>query len=446
VKHVILMTDGIADSNYADLIDRMRADKTTITIVSIGSDANPALEQIAERGGGRYYRVERLGDVPRIFLAETVLVAGRDIVEGAFTPAISLPAPVVRGLDGLPPLYGYNATERRPAARTILVTPDGKPVLAQWQYGLGRSVAWTSDLKGQWARDWVLWGQFPRFVGGLLDTLLPPQELQGLLLEARADPGGGQAVLELNALDERGRPIEDLTLDGRLLDPAQQGVTLSFTQVGPGRYRAVAPAGLPGVYLAQVAALDNEGRPIGSASSGMVVSYSPEYSARRDNPQLLSDLAGITAGRQNPAPETLFTPVTQPVGFVQEIALPLLVLALLLWPLDIALRRLLLRRSDFAPLLGRLRPAPAQPASLDPTLARLRAAKAAAPVRRSLSGEASVSVASAPPPLPRAPVAPPPEPQAAEAEPPPAAPPESADPEESLARLLAAKQRARRKR
>src|SRR5262249_10821988 len=144
IKHVILLTDGIAPNNYGDLVDQMRVAGVTISTVAIGDDADPNLADIATRGGGRYYQVKKVEDVPRIFLQETVIAAGRDIVEGKFTPSVALQAPIVRGLNGLPPLYGYNGTELKQAARAILVTPDGKPVLAQWQYGLGRAVAWTS--------------------------------------------------------------------------------------------------------------------------------------------------------------------------------------------------------------------------------------------------------------------------------------------------------------
>src|SRR5262249_25657371 len=85
IKHVILLTDGIAESNYGDLIDQLRSSGVTISTVAIGSDANSNLEQIAQQGNGRFYRVVQVEDVPRIFLQETVIVAGRDIVEGQFT-------------------------------------------------------------------------------------------------------------------------------------------------------------------------------------------------------------------------------------------------------------------------------------------------------------------------------------------------------------------------
>ncbi|MBX0326398.1 VWA domain-containing protein [Oscillochloris sp. ZM17-4] len=66
IKHVILLTDGQASDNYADLIDQMRADGVTITIVAIGSDANPNLAAIASRGGGAFYNVGSAADVPQI--------------------------------------------------------------------------------------------------------------------------------------------------------------------------------------------------------------------------------------------------------------------------------------------------------------------------------------------------------------------------------------------
>ena len=38
----------------------------------------------------------------------------------------------------------------REDAKTVLIASHEDPVLAAWQYGLGRSVAWTSDARGQW--------------------------------------------------------------------------------------------------------------------------------------------------------------------------------------------------------------------------------------------------------------------------------------------------------
>jgi Mg-chelatase subunit ChlD len=377
VRHVILLTDGQASSNYADLIAHMHNHGITISIVSIGKGANPELRQIAEIGGGRFYQVNTIADVPGIFLSETVRVAGRDIVEEQFMPLVAIPAPIVRNIEQFPPLYGYNATEPRLAARTILVAPDNKPLLAQWQYGLGSSVAWTSDLKGKWAQEWLRWERFPQFGNDLLNLLIPPEQAEGLVLETRTE--GDRAILELSVQDD-GRPIEGVGIEGRLLDPEDQGSALSFTQTGAGRYRSVVSVDEPGVYLAQVAVVDEDGQPLGSVSSGMVVAYSPEYSTQRSTPQLMGDLAAIANGRESPPPPEIFAPVSQDVGTIQEVALPLLWLALVLWPVDIALRRLLLRTSDIREVVDQIlrplrRQRQPQPAEGDATMARLMAAR-----------------------------------------------------------------------
>ncbi len=467
VKHVLLLTDGIDNSTYGDLVAEMRSNGTTISVVSIGEDAYPVLEQIAELGGGRFYRVRTANDVPSIFLSETILVAGRDIIEEQFTPAVALPAPVVRGLGPLPPLFGYNVTESRSTARTILMGPENKPILAQWQYGLGRGVAWTSDLKAQWAREWVISDEFPRFVAGLLDLLLPPEPVTGLALDATTS--GTQTTLDLTLRDSEGRllVLNDAQIEARLLNPNDVGGPLTFAQIGVGRYRATATTDTPGVYLAQLSVLDGAGELLGTVSRGIAITYSPEYRPERgvavgDVSPLLGELAALTRGREAPEPDTVFTPLQQPVGVVQDMAIPLLWLALLLLPLDIALRRLLVRQNDLHLALAHLRtrlrhpfgpPVPATPS--EATVARLQTARER--VRRSTerSPRPTGPVAVAPPPpaapaelTPQAGQAPPPAPKpAAPPAPKPAAPVRAtpANSEEALASLLAAKQRARRR-
>ena len=454
IKHVILLTDGEAESNYGDLIDQMRGAGVTISTVAIGDSSNPNLRQIAERGGGRYYRVTRALDVPQIFLQETVLVAGRDIVREPFTPQAGLPAPLLRGLGGLPSLYGYNGTEIKDTARAILLTPDGKPVLAQWQYGLGRAVAWTSDFKNDWGKDWIVWDQFPRIAGGLVDLLLPPQVTERLSLQASSS--GAQSSVELLAQDAQGRPLNDLSVEARLLDPQGQSAPLRFTQVGPGRYRAAARTETSGDYLAEVSASGAQGL-VGSASTGLVVSYSPEYGEQRANLQTLRDLAALTRGRLDPAAPEVFRSPEQQVGKIQEMALPLLWLALLLWPLDIAVRRVFLRPAGLRLRQRAARPAPRP----DETLTRLGAAKRRAVPRPPEAAAPAVLAApdtaatATPTPTPSAPASPPNSAApATHAAPAPSAPaqasqveaPAAAIDDDQFSRLMAAKRRARPRR
>src|SRR4029079_9645476 len=98
----------------------------------------------------------------------------QQIIEEPFFPIKASSSPILRGVEdqGLPRLRGYNGTTAKAAAQTVLVTPTDGPLLAQWQYGLGRSVAWTSDSTGRWARDWLRRGRLFRFLqsAGRLDV------------------------------------------------------------------------------------------------------------------------------------------------------------------------------------------------------------------------------------------------------------------------------------
>ena len=179
-RHIILLTDGWSTSGqYDDILARMKAAGITLSTVGAGGGANPFLEQLATQGGGRYYAAANPASIPDIFLKETQQVSGQQIIEEPFFPIKTSSSPILRGVEdaGLPRLLGYNGTTAKPAAQTVLVTARDDPLLAQWQYGLGRSVAWTSDSTGPL-------GQRLAGLDGLLAVLQPAR---GLDVPGRGD-------------------------------------------------------------------------------------------------------------------------------------------------------------------------------------------------------------------------------------------------------------------
>ena len=163
IKHAILLTDGWTSSGAnLEIARRMRDAGITLSVVAAGSGSADYLANLASEGGGRYYPAQDMADVPQIFVQETITAVGNYIVERPFTPAFGVDSPVLAGLrNGLPPLYGYNGTTIKETARAALVSDDGSPVLAQWQFGLGHTAAWTSDANGRWAKDWVALARVP---------------------------------------------------------------------------------------------------------------------------------------------------------------------------------------------------------------------------------------------------------------------------------------------
>ena len=144
-------------------------------MVAAGGGSADYLGSLAEAGGGRYYASPSMDEIPQIFLKETIQAVGSYIIEEPFFPLPAGTTSILRGLDPttLPALQGYNGTTAKQTAHVPLLTPHGDPLLAQWQYGLGRAVAWTSDLKGQWASEWVQWDNFDAFAAQLVGWTLP---------------------------------------------------------------------------------------------------------------------------------------------------------------------------------------------------------------------------------------------------------------------------------
>lgn len=343
VKHIMLLTDGQAERNYDDLVQRMRQAGITLTAVGI-DDFDPHLREVAAQTGGRFYAVRDLNDVPRVFFDESLRVARRGIVERTFVPQVVTPAPAVRALEAVPPLHGYNAVTPRDTAQVVLQSDTGDPILAQWQYGLGRAAAWTSDFKGQWARDWVAWDGFGAFAARLVGDLLPAPDTPAL--EAAATLTGNALAVELHDAGVDGQPRSGLRAVARLI--AADGTTsdLPLREVQPGRYRGTTPLPAPGVYRVRVIADDASGRRVGTATSGVVVPPSAEYLQRDGNQALLLALAQRTNGRVEPAPERVWEAPAGAARHTRPLTWPLLWLAVLLWPLDIAVRRLFVPAPD----------------------------------------------------------------------------------------------------
>lgn len=352
IRHVILLTDGVSETEYADLVADLRAQGITVSAIAIGRDTDPALERVAQIGGGKYYLVQRVPDLPQVVLEETVRVANRDVIEEPFRPVVALPTAWLRELGPLPLLRGRNAASARSTSRVLLVAEDGAPLLATAQVGLGRVVAWTSDLSGRWAAAWVTWSDFPRFAANLVAEALPLGSDERLAVTTTVN--ANRVEIEVLARDERGRPLELGELRNRVSGLAGS-FELSFSQVAPDRYRAITTIDQIGAYLVQIGASDSTGQPIGNVTTAFAINFSPEYGRLAANPGLLADIAALTGGSVDPPPETVFAPTAQPVYEVRSVTIPLLWIALVLLPIDVALRRLLVPLPELSSAIGKSR-------------------------------------------------------------------------------------------
>ena len=352
VRHIILVTDGQSSNNFADLVTQMNNAGITLSVIGVGQGVAPYLPQLAASGNGRYYFAADPSQLPEIFLKETRLALRSYFIEGDIGPRLGGATPITEGLASTPNLKGYVGTTAKPTAVTGLLSPDGDPLLAQWQYGLGRVVAWTSDTKGQWATDWLSWDGFANFWSRTAGWTISaaPQDLQ---LNTRVE--GDRTLVTVDALDPNGGYRNGLGVVGTVIGPDGTPRDVTLRQTAPGRYEADLGALNEGAHLLAIVARDGQGTPQAATSGGIIVPYSPEYSLPRgDRGAALAQARELTGGGELADPAATFAHTLPPARDARPIWPPLLILAIVLLPFDIALRRLILSRRELRAALARV--------------------------------------------------------------------------------------------
>lgn len=387
VKHIILLSDG-SDSEEqegtAELIKALTAENVTVSVVSIGEGPDtPWLEEMAKLGNGRFHLTDQAANLPQIFTQETTAIQRTYLIEERFFPTLVTSSPILAGITAVPPLYGYVGTSPKDTAQVILNSDKGDPVLAAWQYGLGRSVAWTSDASGRWGREWVTWPGFPSFWAQAVRwTISQGRESS---VETVVDFSGEQAKLIVDTRDLNGRFLNNLDMTVNVVAPDGTVQNLHLPQVAPGRYEGEFLPSKEGAYLIRVAGTSADSEIAVGQTSGWVLGYSPEYRHIEASPQTLALLAEATKGRDlvteqgEQAPLAVFTHDLPNQSTTRPIWPFLLLTAVLLWPFDIALRRLVITKQDWekawAATFGRLMPQTAVPVARSEQVSRLFEAK-----------------------------------------------------------------------
>lgn len=350
-KHVILLTDGWSQTgDITPLVEELASNGITLSIIAAGGGSAEYLETLSEIGNGRYYPAQDILRVPDIFLKETVQSVGRYIIEEPFFPLPESPGPSLNGIDTLtlPPILGYNGTTPKTAARLDLISPTGDPLLATWQFGLGRSAAWTSDMKGHWAEQWITWDGYAKFSTQLIGWMLP--EPKSDFIEATASLINDTAEIKLTAKDDSGQLLNFVQANAVVVLPNLETQEIVLEQVGPGTYSGTFEANLMGAFLIRVGANDQNFQSLGQQTLGLVVPFSPEYKTNGIDLAKLNQLAQKTGGSELLNPADAFLHNLTSTAFAVELWRPLLLITALLFPFDVAIRRLVLSKGDFQKL------------------------------------------------------------------------------------------------
>jgi hypothetical protein len=178
--------------------------------------------------------------------------------------------------------------------------PTGQlnPVLAHWNYGLGRAVAFTSDAGRKWTTQWPSWDSYTAFWSQVVRWSLRPVDRGNLTVSLRREEG--QIKVVVDAIDAESDFLNFLQFQGivnrpdRALDAPAERVELQ--QIAPGKYEGtIENAEARGNYFVTLGYRGPDGQQ-GVITTGLSVPYSDEYRDLRSNPVLLESLADATGG------------------------------------------------------------------------------------------------------------------------------------------------------
>lgn len=335
-KHIIFLTDGEAgDTGYLQLCDIMQQNDITLTTVAVGSGADQAtLRTLAQQGGGRAYAANEFDNLPKIFTKETYLVSGSYVQNRTFTPVITEQS-ALTDFEGFPQLSGYLAATEKSLAAVSLMSDREDPILAWWQYGAGRVVAFMADSRGAWTSEFLQWDQAAAFYGGMAAFTLPGEEREGQLITERQ----GDALRIVYTAPEGAQTGLSTSVTALLPDGTQ--TQLALQESAPGVYEGEIAAAQLGAYALRVEQRDASGELQRVMEGGAVNGYSGEYDLRNQNAEsTLPYLSALTGGREITDSAEMLKSTHAVVRARRDLTQPLLWALMVLLLCDIALRRL----------------------------------------------------------------------------------------------------------
>ena len=278
-KHIILISDG--DPSLGKIgqqaLQDMRDDRITCTTVGVATHGAPEAKRLESMAIGRpgetkppFHNVKDPRQLPAIYIKESRRVSQSFLFEQKFQPKLVVRDGPTDGLpSNLPELHGFIRTTLKPSplAQMLIEGPNTFdqrfPILATWQYGLGRAAAFTSDARSLppnkpfWDRDWA---ESPIYLQVWEQTIawaLRGSESDRLAITTEYREGKVFVVVE--ARDENNRPITDLIVEAKVSAPGQadedaKSIEVTFVQRSGGIYEAEFHAEDVGSYVLNVVA------------------------------------------------------------------------------------------------------------------------------------------------------------------------------------------------
>lgn len=304
LKHIVLLSDGEDEfpySQYQDILQAMGEENITLSTVALGSGANNTLmEKLAEAGEGRYYTSKSGDDLPRIFAQEVFLSTKSYLNNREFTPVLKQKGKILNGVveEGIPKMLGYIATTIKDMATIHLESDTGEPILASWQYGLGKTIAFTSDGENKWTGNYAVWEKYGTMWKNMIQYVTMDEEEQDGKVEIEQSGSSAHIKYTTDTYSKNSKVNVVYTDE----DGKQQ--TLELEATGAGKFEK--DITFPGLGLYMLNVTHKEGKDtVASKNTAVAMQYSREYRYMEES-EALNQFVTNVGGAIVTKPEEVF--------------------------------------------------------------------------------------------------------------------------------------------
>jgi len=350
-KHIILLTDGDTNRNAADhypLIGALERAHISVTTIRIGDDVVnlTLLNDISSRTGGRFYHIANVETLPQLLLKDASAAMAQAPAESSeIQPQAAGASQLLRGIKADFPLlsdYAYSKPRRGADVPLFVVGKEERePVLAAWQYGLGRVAAFTAD-PWQDAEKWIAWESYGKFWSQVVRWVMRDQTPWDYVVEAQRRDGKSKLLVRAFDSGQDGNLIARVHVD----DDHTEDLTL--VPVAPRQFEAELPPAIGGRRYPVTLLGRRENQEVSQRTELVPIPKEDdppqeEFQVTRPNTVLLEQLAQESGGKVNPTVREIAARDTGERLLDYPLEGFLLPLAMLLFLGDVAVRRLWLR-------------------------------------------------------------------------------------------------------
>lgn len=221
-----------------------------------------------------------------------------------------------------------------------LTSDDGHPLLAHWNYGLGRVVAFTSDTATDWASQWLSWDKFSAFWNQSVRwSMSAPvnHELQPTFSVTRNSASGATAHISVESLNPDNSFADLADVSAALRSTSGIITSTNLIQTAPGRYEGDVNLTEQGAYEVRLTRRTNTTT---TETAGFSVPPNPEWLNAGTNDRLLKALNSSRAYLSKPEQALDITGLRAATPSYEPLWMNLLAPALVLLLASVAVRRL----------------------------------------------------------------------------------------------------------